>query len=364
MRYKSTCWLTLSVILLCAARANAHDPGLSAAELKLENDRLRAQISFHYTDIGPTVTLDTNFDRQVSAAEFTAARERLISVAREALIVEYDGRRIAPDSVLVRIDETGSVHFALDFPGTPNFKMSVRAALLDKLTPGNRQYFALRDAREKLLAERLLDAANATAEIGAAELASTHTAFYTFRQFLKLGIEHILTGFDHLAFLLALLIASLSLRAVVKIVTSFTVAHSITLALAALGIVELSPRLVEPLIALSIVYVGIENIIYRDRPDHLQQRWLLTFAFGLIHGFGFASVLRELEIGSSGGGIAVPLVSFNLGVEIGQLAIALLVWPIVWRLRDHPLFKSRYVPACSLAVALAGAFWLVQRTLL
>ncbi|HYE72161.1 MAG TPA: HupE/UreJ family protein, partial [Blastocatellia bacterium] len=105
-------------------------------------------------------------------------------------------------------------------------------------------------------------------------------------------------------------------------------------------------------------------IIYRHRPDQLQQRWMLTFAFGLIHGFGFAGVLRELEIGSNGGSLAVPLISFNLGVELGQLAIALLVWPIVWKLRERPLFKSRYAPACSLLVALAGAFWLIQRTLL
>jgi hydrogenase/urease accessory protein HupE len=160
------------------------------------------------------------------------------------------------------------------------------------------------------------------------------------------------------------LIASATLGSVVKIVTSFTVAHSITLALAALDLVTLPPSVVEPVIALSIIYVGVENILYRDRPERLEQRWLLTFAFGLIHGFGFAGVLRELEIGAGGGGVAVPLVSFNLGVELGQLAIALLVWPLVWKLRAKPLFKARYVTACSVVVALAGGYWLVERTLL
>jgi hydrogenase/urease accessory protein HupE len=342
----------------------AHAPGLSAAEMKLENNRLTAQVSFDYSDLAATVPIDANGDRTVTPDEFNAAKSRLEAVAKDALAVEYDGRRVAPDTVQVRIDETNSVHFALTFPGAPDFKLNVQAALLQKLAKGNRQYFTLRDAAGRLLAERVLDQQNDTADIGAAELASTHTAFHTFRQFLKLGVEHILTGFDHLAFLLALLIASLSLRAVVKIVTSFTVAHSITLALAALGVVDVPPAIVEPLIALSIVYVGIENILYRHRPEHLQQRWLLTFAFGLVHGFGFASVLRELEIGSTGGGIAVPLVSFNLGVEIGQLAIALLIWPIVWKLRERPLFKSRYVPICSLLIVIAGAYWLLQRTLL
>jgi hypothetical protein len=116
---------------------------------------------------------------------------------------------------------------------------------------------------------------------------------------------------------------------------------------------------VEPLIAASIVYVGIENIFSRN----LDRRWLLTFGFGLVHGFGFASVLRELGIGSGAGGTAIPLVSFNLGVEIGQIAIALIILPAVWKLRAQPTFITKYVPACSVLITLIGAFWLVERIL-
>jgi hydrogenase/urease accessory protein HupE len=361
---KTSLWLSLLTCLLTPVPARAHDPGLSAAELKLEGVRLAAQVSFNHTDIEPAVRVDADGDGNVSGEEFDAARPRLEAAARDALAVEYDGERIAPDQVSVRIDETASVHFSLGFPGAPDFKLSVRSLILDKFARGNRQYFVLRDANQKLLAERVLDAANNAVEIGAGELAAAHTAWHTFRQFLVLGVEHILTGYDHLLFLIALLIASLTFGSVVKIVTSFTVAHSITLALAALDLVALPAAVVEPVIALSIIYVGVENILYRDRPERLEQRWLLTFAFGLIHGFGFAGVLRELEIGSGGGGIAVPLVAFNLGVELGQLAIALLVWPLVWKLRARPLVKTRYVAACSLVVALAGAYWLVERTLL
>jgi hydrogenase/urease accessory protein HupE len=173
-------------------------------------------------------------------------------------------------------------------------------------------------------------------------------------------VEHILTGYDHLVFLLGLIIAGAGFRAVAKIITSFTLAHSITLALATLDVVRISPGLVEPLIAASIVYVGLENIFRRD----LRWRWLLTFGFGLVHGFGFASVLKELGIGAGGVSTAVPLVSFNLGVEMGQIAIAALALPLIWKFRERPSFVVRYAPACSVLITLAGAFWFIERTLL
>jgi len=122
----------------------------------------------------------------------------------------------------------------------------------------------------------------------------------------------------------------------------------------------LPPSIVEPLIAVSIVYVGLENIFRRE----VKKRWLLTFGFGLIHGFGFATVLRELGIGSQGVSAVVPIFSFNLGVEIGQITIAALVLPLIWKLQQKPDFALRYAPACSLLVVLAGGWWLIERTLL
>jgi hypothetical protein len=112
------------------------------------------------------------------------------------------------------------------------------------------------------------------------------------------------------------------------------------------------------MIAASIIYVGVENLFRGGDP---KGRGFLTFAFGLIHGFGFASVLRELGVGANGSGITVPLVSFNLGVEVGQVAIAAVVLPLIWKLREQPQFVRRWVPACSVAVALLGTFWFVQR---
>ncbi len=226
---------------------------------------------------------------------------------------------------------------------TVNGELRIRSLAFDKLPRGYRQYVTIHEGSRKTHAllsaespEIVLQSRPATAN------------------FLGLGIEHIFTGYDHLAFLFGLLIVGGSLRAAVKIITSFTVAHSIALALATFEVVTLPGKLVEPLIAASIVYVGIENLF---RPN-LERRWMLTFGFGLVHGLGFASALRE-----AGGDAILPLLSFNLGVELGQIAIAALVFPVIWRLARTPTFTVRFAPSCSVAVALAGSYWLVERTM-
>jgi hydrogenase/urease accessory protein HupE len=182
-----------------------------------------------------------------------------------------------------------------------------------------------------------------------------------FWDFLQLGIAHIWTGYDHLLFLFGLLVVCGSFRSMVVIITSFTVAHSVTLALATWNIVQLPSRLVEPMIAASILFVGVENLVRRGAEP--RGRWALTFVFGLAHGFGFANVLRDLGVGSNGHSIAMPLFSFNLGVEIGQVTIAAIVLPVVWRLRRNPAFVRRGVPILSGFVAAAGLYWLIERIL-
>jgi len=125
-----------------------------------------------------------------------------------------------------------------------------------------------------------------------------------------------------------------------------------------LGLVNISSSIVEPMIAVSIIYVGLENIF----SSNLKWRWLLTFGFGTIHGFGFASVLRDLGVGS-GSSAALCLISFNAGVEVGQLSIAVVALPIIWSLRRQQMFVTRLAPACSLIISVAGALWLVTRLL-
>jgi len=173
-----------------------------------------------------------------------------------------------------------------------------------------------------------------------------------------LGVKHIWTGYDHLMFLFALLLVCDNFKSAIQIVTFFTVAHSITLALATLNLVWVSSRVVEPSIAASIVYVGTENLI---RSESLKGRWLITFLFGLVHGLGFASVLRDMGVTSNTAGVAVPLVLFNLGVETGQIVIAGVLLPLIWRARKWELFLRRGVPVCSAVVAALGSYWLVKR---
>ena len=176
-----------------------------------------------------------------------------------------------------------------------------------------------------------------------------------------MGVEHILTGYDHLLFLFGLLIAMSQFRATLWVITCFTLAHSTTLALAAFDVVRISGHLVEPLVAATIVYVGVENLLRSEGPTG---RWRLTLIFGLVHGLGFATDLKEKLAGVIGAEITVPLLSFNLGVELGQMAVAALVLPLIWWLRSEPAFVRRSVPVCSSLVVLGGAWWLLQRTLL
>ena len=179
------------------------------------------------------------------------------------------------------------------------------------------------------------------------------TYFQTFWRFVLLGIEHIFTGYDHLAFLLGLLVATATLGSLVKIITSFTIAHSITLALATFNVVILPSRLTESLIALSIGYVAAENLL----DFRLMKRYYITFLFGLVHGFGFSNVLREMDLPRSS--LALSLFSFNLGVEIGQVTFVLLIFPLV-----QDLVKSgwtRLKPAVSVGIACLAAYWFVER---
>ncbi len=186
-------------------------------------------------------------------------------------------------------------------------------------------------------------------------------------RFFRLGVEHIFTGYDHLAFLLGLLLLGGSVRQLAGIVSSFTLAHSVTLALAALGLVSLPASIVEPAIAASVVAVAAENL-WALRPggdspariaEAIARRWRLTFCFGLVHGFGFAGALRELELPRTA--LAAGLVSFNLGVEVGQLALVLTVVPLLRALGRRSGARRTGAPALSWSIAGLGLVWFGQR---
>jgi hypothetical protein len=197
------------------------------------------------------------------------------------------------------------------------------------------------------------------------------SAWDTLRQYVVEGTWHIWIGFDHILFLLALLLpavlvrrdghwqAAASLRGalidVFKVVTAFTLAHSITLSLAALQVISLPSRLVESVIAASVVLAALNNL----RGTIEQKRWVLAFVFGLVHGFGFASVLADL--GLPQGALVLALVGFNLGVELGQLAIVCAFVPLAFWLRGSSFYRVGVLKAGSLAVAVLAGWWMIER---
>ena len=324
------------ILALLSGSALGHDPGLSVADVRILGDRIVAEVSFAPTDLNGI------------------QQPRLKA---NLLTIESDKGKLELRSFNRSSSDANSVHFLLEFAGSSATELRISAPVLASLPRGHKQFCSVYDESKRLLAERMLSAEARELTI---DLRNNSGNTRSIVDFLLLGIEHIVTGYDHLAFLFALLLAGGSLRGNTKIITSFTVAHSLTLALATLGVIAVSPRIVEPVIAASVVFVGLENLFRR----RLTARWLVTFVFGLVHGLGFASALRELGVGGPGAGVAIPLLSFNLGVELAQIAIAALILPLVWRLQRRPTFTLKHAPALSLLIACAGLYWLLARTLI
>lgn len=201
------------------------------------------------------------------------------------------------------------------------------------------------------------------------------TAGQVIQEYLFKGVHHILNGFDHVLFLLSLLLPAVLIRAaggwqpvsafkpaainVAKIVTVFTLAHSLTLSLAVLKwIPSPNPVIVESIIALSIVFMALHNL----KPFLKSEVLVITFVFGLVHGFGFASVLLTYPLSDQS--LVISLLAFNIGVELGQLAIALIVVPGIYRLRQLTLYQNGVAPVGSVLIALIGSYWFIERAFL
>jgi hydrogenase/urease accessory protein HupE len=277
------------------------------------------------------------------------------------VVIAVDGTVRKPQFIRSHVDQNNNVEVHLDFDAKTFSTLDVQSEIITSLPFGHRQYLEVQNLRGQTIFGRLL---SATSNRATAQMPDTKTSnaplkiVRSFTNFLSLGVKHILTGYDHLLFLFGLLVVARGFCSSLSIITSFTIAHSITLAVATLQVVQIPSRIVEPLIAASIVFVGIENLLRGDSP---KARRIVAFGFGLIHGFGFASALREAGIGSGTGGIVLPLFSFNFGVELGQIMVTAAVLPIIWKLRENPMFIVRWAPACSAAVLVLGSFWFVQR---
>jgi hydrogenase/urease accessory protein HupE len=362
-----TCRILLAALfLLSPAWVAAHSPGLSAMELIVHPDSLDVKVSFALQDIEAFAPMDTDRDAEVSNAERDAAGPAIAKLLAEQMKLIIDGQEIAPSAPgMVSFDDQNNAHVAFHYLVAVKQTLLLQSRFLTLLPEGHQQYVTIRDGKsqtEKMLTrqdDKLLIDFTATGMTNKAT--DAQPMLNAFVDFLKLGIEHIITGYDHLLFLFALLAVTHSFWPAIKIITFFTIAHSITLACASLNIVELPSSFVEPFIAATIIYVGVENVI---RGDHPKGRHWLTFGFGLIHGFGFASVLREMEISAGDTGILLPLLSFNLGIETGQIAVATVVLPCIWWLNSKPAISEKFLKGCSILVSLMGVYWLLERTVL
>ncbi len=350
----------LGVLALLAARpAAAHTLGLSRGEYTPRGSDVRAEITMRADDAAQALPgLDADGDGTVTAAELERARPALQAAFVGALEVAADGDRCPgvlddaapdpPDGLLLRATYA--------CPHAPS-RLRLGFGFLARMAGGHRHLATVHlprgDVDELVVLARPDVDVDVEAQAGSRGLAS----------FLRAGVEHILTGADHLAFLLALVLGGTMIAArrmphvwsaLVAMLTAFTVGHSASLALATLGGIAPGPRWVEPAVALSVAYVGVENLFARD----VRHRWMLTLPFGFVHGFAFAGGL--LPLGLPRAQLPLALFGFNLGVEAGQLLVLAAVLPAAWLLRSRAWYP-RAARVLSGAIALAGVAWFVQR---
>jgi hydrogenase/urease accessory protein HupE len=331
--------------LALAAPLSAHDLYRSESRLEVHGREVHAAFTFNLLDF-PGV--DPDHDKRVTQQEFDAAFDGVYA----AILQHYSLDSSGPPARLTRNYYRLFDDHVLDLDLTYTFPQDVLGLKVSSTLPEilGKSHIHLVTF---ILNGRVQEAVLVTGHEEAFFTQTSGSKLQTFLRFVWLGMQHIATGYDHLAFLLGLLVATASLRSLVKTITSFTIAHSITLALATFDVVILPSRFTESMIALSILYVAAENLI-RNRSI---ERWRITFLFGLVHGFGFSNVLREMQLPRAD--LALSLFSFNAGVEIGQLIFVILLFPALEDLMKRGWTWLR--PAVSIAIALLAAYWFVQR---
>jgi hydrogenase/urease accessory protein HupE len=363
--------VAFACVLLGATAAHAHDPFEITADAHVSGDRLTVHTTMSLLTAARICFAGEGTRKTIEVPELAALWPALDDCARRFFRVSSGGG--TPLAVIeARVDVTreNDLDMRVAFPRPRATPLVFEAAYLQRLSTRAMAGVVLTaTGARSFLGQKVLRPDDAVFEIPITADAETPGTppVPGFRRYALLGVEHILTGYDHLLFLLGLLLVCRRARTVAVVVTCFTAAHSVTLALAALHVVTLSGRVVEPLIAASIVFVGVENVVRGSEPDQpwpngwLLTRWGLAFAFGLIHGLGFAGALEDIGLGRDGAPIIAPLVAFNLGIELGQLAIALPLFAVLWKLRALPAFARTGVKLASLLVAAVGLVWLVQR---
>jgi hydrogenase/urease accessory protein HupE len=366
IRSAAILWVALS-LLGGSVAAQAHQINLSNARVVVGPDRtVDVEIAMKGSDVdrvAGTSVYDADAGRVRPQALAASAAPVLAYIRAHTAVLGGDGTMCGAGAGTVAPDGDGVVVRILWSCAGVADPLRYRSTVLVDVSP---------DAKQVVLIGAGANPAQDLLDVSRTETALTGEAPPTLLQvvirFIGAGIEHIFLGYDHIAFLISVVLWSRRLWPVVKIVTAFTLAHSITLSLAALDIVRIPSTIVEPAIAASIVYVAAENFLSRD----VEKKWRITFCFGLIHGFGFASALQEFGLPRTA--LVPALASFNIGVEIGQIAIVSLVMPVLLALDRLPApghrggavpVRSRLVvyPISALIIGLAS-YWFLDRTVL
>lgn len=359
--------LVLSVACLLPISASGHDPSKSYLRLALHSSKLTGQWDIPLGDLETAVPLEEN-DGLVAAPS-----NAQINYAFSHLRILFDGKALTPRLAELRpVLETFSdgkyvqLNFLMEHISRPE-RIEIEYQL----------FFETNSLHRGLL---YLDAfGNNQASSFSPEHSFQHFDFgvrslaHQFRAFFREGLWHIWTGYDHILFLIALLLPSVLQREaaewrgvdalrpalinVLRVITAFTVAHSLTLSLATCGVVKLPARLTEPAIAFSVALAAANNL----KPLVRERGWVVAFVFGLLHGFGFASGLSNL--GQTGGTIAVALLGFNLGVEMGQLALVSAFLPVAFGLRRTWLYQTPILRFGSTLVIFVAGAWCAERVL-
>ncbi len=355
--------------LLLSLPAWAHKPSDSYLSLSIQDDRIEGQWDIALRDLADAIGLDDDGNGQLTWGEVRNKHDEIKTYALSRLALSADQQACATQLLEQLIDHhTDGAYSVLRFRSDCD-------GPIERLAVDYRLLFDI-DAQHKGLLRLTQDGQTSTAIFS--KESPTHEFVIAQRsrwneslQFIHEGIWHIWLGFDHVLFLLALLLPAVLIRAegrwqaagefsstcwnVLSIVTAFTVAHSLTLSLAALDVVRLPSRLVESTIAASVVLAGLGNLY----PLMTSRRWMIAFGFGLIHGFGFAAVLTDLGLPYDS--LLLSLVSFNVGVEIGQLAIVSTFLPLAYLLRRSWSYPRLVLTGGSLAVIAIALVWFTER---
>ena len=361
-------WLIFALWLL-AGPALAHKPSDAYLTLERNDTALTGQWDIALRDLDNVLGLDANGDGDITWGEVRGRHADIASYALARLRIASGGQACALTATSHLIDtHTDGAYAVLRLEGTcPEAAptLSVDYTLFRDVDP---QHRGLLNFVEHGQSRSHVFSVDAPHQVIGGDAGGPLRQFATY---LHEGVWHIWLGFDHILFLVSLLLpavlirrermwhAALSFRAafwdVAKVVTAFTLAHSITLSLAALGVVSLPSRWIESAIALSVVLAALNNLM----PVVANGRWLAAFGFGLLHGFGFAGALQDLGLPT--GGLALSLAGFNVGVELGQLAIVGVFLPVAFMLRATPVYRRVLLTGGSAAIAAIAAVWLVER---